>query len=317
MNDLKTVEKILKNFKNRCHNQEEEDQISKILLDLREKYVRLGDQEKTKEVWRLHTIKLIQRYYINAFKCMKKKMFYEGWCFLELVEKHLEYLSEHFNIDKQEDPFYLFFISKKVKKFQEIYPNYWFHSTAINVKTSRCNICGETITPRNHCGHQLREIYNGLRCVRIPLNYDFDHDAITKHPYWKYRVIFDKDEETGEMVDNYDYSLINYLIEILPSPYDEWDYRPENRSIPHSEFKNFKQDDNCPCGSQKKYKDCCLEKEEILMPFIFFGGFKPLKSAITMKRFPARPEKPKIDEIEKAPFIFTTIMVKADLFYID
>ncbi|MFX1298013.1 MAG: YecA family protein [Promethearchaeota archaeon] len=317
MNEFKAVINKIKDFKNRQHNQEEEDEISKILLDLREKFVRIGDQEKAKEVWRLNTIKLIQRYYINAFKCMKRKQFYEGWCYLELAEKHLEYLSEHFNIDEQGDSFFLTFIKKQVKKFQDIYPKYIFHSTGINVKTSRCNICGEIITPRNHCSHELREIYDGIRCVRIPQDFELDHDKITSYPHWKYRVIFDQNEETGELIDNYDYSVIDYLIEILPSPYDEWNYRWEKKLIPHSEFKNFSVDDKCPCRSGKKYKECCLEKEGILMPFIFFGDFKPLKKPLTVNRYPTKPESPKIEEIRKIPFVYKSIIVKAELFYID
>ena len=317
MNEFEAVVNKLKDFKNRRHDQEEEDEISKILLELREKFVQIGDQEKAKEVWRLHTIKLIHRHYINAFKCMKTKKFYDGWCYLELAEKHLGYLGEHFNIGEPGDPFFLSFIKKQVKKFQDIYPNYIFHSTGINVKTSRCSICNEIITPRNHCGHELREIYDGMRCVRIPQDFELDHDAITRYPYWKYRVLFKKDEETEEMVDNYDYSFIDYLIEILPSPYDEWDYKRVEQLIPHSEFKHFNGDDKCPCHSGKKYKECCSEKDGILMPFIYFGGFKPLKDPKTIKKYPTRPESPNINEIKDNLFVYTTVMVKAELFYID
>ena len=117
MNKLDVVVNKLKNFKNRLHNQEGEDEISEILLKIKEYFVGLDDQENAKEIWRLHTIKLIQRYYINALKCMKKKQFYEGWCFLELSEKNLEYLSEHFNLEDSGAPFFLALIKKQVKQY--------------------------------------------------------------------------------------------------------------------------------------------------------------------------------------------------------
>ena len=310
MNKLDAVVNKLKNFKNRLHNQEEEDEISEILLKLKEYFVGLDDQENVKEIWRLHTIKLIQRYYINALKCMKKKQFYEGWCFLELSEKNLEYLSEHFNLEEPGDPFFLALIKKQVKQFQELYPDYWFHSTGVIVKTSRCSICDEIITPRNHCGHELCKIYNGLRCVRIPQNFELDHDAITKYPYWKYRVLFEKNEETEESVDTYDYSIVNYLIELISNHYEDWNYKWEENSVPYSKFKDLKNENYCHCLSGKRYLECCAEKEEILMTYIEFW-MEPTK----IYRYQTKPKSSYKNELKQGTY--STIMVKAEHFLID
>ncbi|KKN03356.1 hypothetical protein LCGC14_1108470 [marine sediment metagenome] len=53
------------------------------------------------------------------------------------------------------------------------------------------------------------------------------------------------------------------------------------------------------------------------MPFILFGGFKPLKDPKTIRKYPIRPESPNIDEINDDLFVYTTVMVKAEFFYID
>ncbi len=310
MNKLDAVVNKLKNFKNRLYNQEEEDEISEILLKLKEYFVGLDDQENAKEIWRLHTIKLIQRYYINALKCMKKKQFYEGWCFFELSEKNLEYLSEHFNLEESGDQFFLALIKKQVKQFQELYPDYWFHSTGIIVKTSRCSICNEIITPRNHCGHELCKIYNGLRCVRIPQDFELDHDAITKYPYWKYRVLFEKNEDTGESIDTYDYSIVNYLIELILNHFEDWNYKWEENSFPYSKFKDLKNEDYCPCLSGKRYLECCAEKEEILMTFIEFW-MDPTK----IYRYQTKPKSSYKNGLKQGTY--STVMVKTELFFID
>ena len=180
-----------------------------------------------------------------------------------------------------------------------------------------CSICGKECTIRNHCGHELREIYNGKRCIRFIKDFEPDHIAIVKNPHWKWRVLFGKDEETGEKVDNYDYSFVNYLIELLPSPFEDWNYKRVKQLVPHSEFEEFKKDDKCPCRSGKKYLECCLEKEGILMPFIFFGGFKPLKKPTTVKKYPTKPKKLKEVKINEGRTQFNSILIKADCFFID
>ncbi|KKN00581.1 hypothetical protein LCGC14_1136370 [marine sediment metagenome] len=316
MSDEDIINK-LKDFKNRYHNQEENDEIASWIYNLREKYVISGDQEQAKETWRLEKILLIQLHYINAFRYMKRKEFYEGWCSLELSEKNLEYLSQHFDLNEPGDPFFLIFIKNQVKKFQEIYPNYSFHSTGTIIKTSVCSICGEIITPRNHCGHKLREIYDGKRCIRYIKDFEPDHIAIVKKPHWKWRVLFPKDEETGEKIDNFNYSFVNYLIEILPSPFDDFDYKWEDKLIPHSEFKEINEDDMCPCRSGKTYLECCLEKEGILMPFILFEGFKPLKEPTTINKYQTKPKNSNNNEISKGPFVYEVILIKEACFFID
>lgn len=227
-----------------------------------------------------------------------------------MAEKNLEYLSDHFNIEEQGGSFFLPLIKKQVQQFQELYPDYWFHSTGTDVKTSRCSICDEIITPRNHCGHELREIYDGFRCVRIPQDFKPVHITITKYPYWKYRVIFDQNEETGETIDNYDYSIVNYLIELISNCYEDWNYKWEEIPIPYSEFKDLEKVDYCPCLSGKKNLECCAEKDGILMTYIEFW-----KDSSKIYKYQTKPKK--LYKVVLKRGTHPIIVVKAELFYID
>lgn len=87
--------------------------------------------------------------------------------------------------------------------------------------------------------------------------------------------------------------------------------------IPHSEFEEFTKGDNCPCGSGKRYMECCLKKEGVLIPFILFGYFTPLKNPITVKRYPTKPKKLKEVKINKDRTQFKTILIKLDYFFVD
>jgi len=74
----------------------------------------------------------------------------------------------------------------------------------------------------------------------------------------------------GEKIDNYDYSIVNHLIELMTTHFEDWNYRWEEKFIPHSEFKSLEKEDKCPCLSGKNYMECCAEEDGILMTYIEF-----------------------------------------------
>ena len=61
----------------------------------------------------------------------------------------------------------------------------------------------------------------------------------------------------------YNYGIIEALMQELRSPYD--DFFIETVKIKKSEYKKVKRNSLCPCGSGKKYKKCCLGTVRELM----------------------------------------------------
>ena len=55
----------------------------------------------------------------------------------------------------------------------------------------------------------------------------------------------------------------------------------------------------------------------ILMPFILFGGFKPLKKPTTINKYQTNPKNPNKDEVSKGPFVYKVIIIKEECFFID
>jgi len=151
-----------------------------------------------------------------------------------------------------------------------LFPYKLFFSPEIIEHEKKCNICGKIISIRNPCGHEVGEIYNGEMCIRIVTKAEFISISLVESPLQKYSVPFMTDPKTGKTVDHYDYSLLENLLKILKSPFDEWDYKKTTKMYPHSKFKHIGRNENCPCGSGKKYKQCCLKREGVTLPHYEF-----------------------------------------------
>ena len=79
-----------------------------------------------------------------------------------------------------------------------------------------------------------------------------------------------QDPETGKTKDNYDYNLVRYAVENLETPFHGWNMTKEIKVRPHSLFKHINPDKPCPCGSEKSYEECCLNKNGVDYPHYQF-----------------------------------------------
>ncbi len=134
----------------------------------------------------------------------------------------------------------------------------------------KCNICGRVISIRKPCNHEVGEIYNGDMCCRIVTKMNFLGISMVESPVLKYSVPFIDTEKTGEFVDHYNYSLLEYLIEMLLNPFEDWSFKLTSKIYPHSHYENHSRNDKCPCGSGAKYKKCCLQKDGVELPHYEF-----------------------------------------------
>jgi len=247
----------------------ETQKIEETLNKIKEKFVLEGNQEKAKEIWVLRQILKVQRTYLNSFSELKQGNFYQGWCQLEVCENLLLALEKHFHFEKVDD-YRLIFIRDKVEKFQSLFPYKIFVSPEFELIELLCSVCEKKISPRNHCSHVAGEIYNGEICNRIVKSANILALSATENPRNKYAVMFLTDSKTGEQIDQFDYSLLKYLMGILITPFNEWSYLKTKVRHPHSKFKNVGRNDQCPCESGKKYKKCCLNEIGVLKDHVEF-----------------------------------------------
>jgi hypothetical protein len=221
-------------------------------------FVAEGKQDEAKLFWINQTILEIHKLYRNAFELVKNKSYYQAWCQLERIEITIHSLKKHFTYNKEQ--YFLWHIEKCVKNLQILYPYRLFASSEILKKKKICSVCDKEISIRNFCGHIVGEIYNGEMCHRIVTECEILGISIVENPGNKFSVMFLKDEKTNEQIDQYNYDTLDYLFEMINSPYEIWDLEISQKESKIVDYKNVGRNDPCTCNSGKKFKRCCLLK---------------------------------------------------------
>jgi hypothetical protein len=167
------------------------------------------------------------------------------------------------------------FLEEYVVKWQGLFPYKIFASTELIKELICCSVCGERIGPRVNCGHEAGEIYDGEMCCRVVEKVDLVAIAMVENPANKFAVAFMSDPITKERRDHYNYAIVSFAVKALASPYSRWDYTRMERRQPHSRYPEVGRNGKCPCGSGKKYKQCCLKESGVLAPHIEFRFAEP------------------------------------------
>jgi len=261
---LEAVQEYLRGVSDNWHERPAVAQ-TELLAKLKSRAVSHGQEDEAKHLWCLEKVLGVQDLYVASFRQMQKGTFYEAWCSLDRADILLHHLLRH--LDVPESLYRLDFIYQQTRRFQALYPFRWFASPEYLKKEVECSICGSKVLPRKSCGHEKGEIYAGEMCAHVVTKADFIGMSMVTQPSQKYSVLF-LQSESGKRRDQYDYSVIEYLVEGLESPFDGWSYELVTRLAPHSDFSMVGRNQRCPCGSGKKYKHCCLQKPGVAMPHI-------------------------------------------------
>ena len=232
------------------HNNES---IAEELKNLKEIAISQKDEGTANEIWCLEQINKIHCLYLEAFNLIKGNDHYQAWCVYERIDILLAHLDDHFKYENNE--YDLLFIEKYTSKLTKLFPYTYFMSREAVIKKSSCSICGKRMSIRNHCEHQVGKLYMGKLCCKVVGDIKFKAIAIVKNPVDKYAVIFPNGKE-------YNYFMLDQLFDNLKSPYDLWSLNISE--VLKEEYKGVGRNSKCPCGSGKKYKNCCKETKNEL-----------------------------------------------------
>lgn len=238
-------------------------EISIFLKNSKQELLAVSDQVGAKNVWILETILSIQQQYLAIFTLLKKKEYYKAWQELECCGIKITALSRHYDYKNDKA---IFFIDRYVKKYQSLYPYKLFSSIEMIHDEVLCSICKKRITPRSFCGHINGEIYDGELCYRIITKAKVLGISIVNNPVHKSAVFFPGNESK----DTYNYDPLDYLLSHLNSPFSRWDVSITKKECPINKFYQVKQNDPCPCGSKKKYQNCCINNKTIVVNHYYF-----------------------------------------------
>ena len=257
----------IKQFNTRDNTSNTKNKFLNEIIKLKKDYQKNIEEKNANKMFVLEEVLSIQNLFLKSFNEIKNKKYYEGWCTLEECEVKIGFILKHITKEEKQN-YWINFIKDKIRKIQLLYPYNLFTSTEFIEKEKKCSICDKVVSIRNHCGHDVGHIYNGVPCYRIVTQVDFIGMAIVENPAHKYAVAFFDDGEKKN--DFYNYVVVEYLINGLNSPFDEWSVKKSEKLHPHSKFRDVGRNDKCPCASNEKYKNCCLPKDGVLMPHYDF-----------------------------------------------
>jgi hypothetical protein len=247
------IEQILRNPILRVGKKANNEEIARYFSEKIASYVVSNDEQSANSWSILNTIFTTQNEYLEIFELFADSDYYKAWCQLERIEIAIKNILRHFSF--VQDEYKILFIKEYVGKLQSLFPYKVFGSSEIVKKEIRCSICDSIISLRNRCIHKKGELYMGEFCTHIITQSELIGLSAVYSPFNKYSVL----GVTGKENDNFNYQLIDFLMDIIDHPFNQWSTEHYRILEDHSKYST-KRNEKCPCGSQQKYKKCCLVK---------------------------------------------------------
>lgn len=248
--ELEPIRRFLVNYRQR--QQYLTESYRSIVDTLREKAVVEDDELRAKAVWCLETIGAAQDFFTRAFDQLRNDKFYEGWCTLERCEIALRHLRRHYH--PIHDSFGIEHMERHLLQIQDLFPYVYFASPSYLVLEAECSVCTAKLTLREGCEHRIGEIYSGRACHRIVKKLEPLEISIVTNPVQKFSVLF---------AGAYNYGVVRYTISGLRSPWSKWSYDRSEIKTDKELYPTTGRNDPCPCGTEKKYKRCCIGKKRM------------------------------------------------------
>ncbi|WP_227429931.1 hypothetical protein [Psychrobacter sp. I-STPA6b] len=258
-------------------NWTELDNLINKINTLKDKSSISGNEDKANHYWRLRETFSVYKLYIQSFDYLKDRNYRKAWYILEECELMCENISSNSNHQFLINSG-IVLIQRLVNQWQALYPYILFISPEYKIKRTLCSICGGVIKPRTKCSHKKGILYNGELCFHIIDDFEILNYSIVTKPVQKYSVIHDD--------DRLNFNHINYLIDLLDHPFENWSFERKTMSYPIHRFNSLSQEDRCPCHSKASFKNCCINKSEISIPHIDYIFDKQLPSEKYQVLFP-------------------------------
>lgn len=212
------------------------------------------NSEEKNRLWAVQTCADATALYLDAYRQMARGKFMDGWCTLEQAELGFARLAENVFIEDLTP-----LIERRaelIALWQSVFPYRYFASPGMRCKKWACSICGRQSTPVDPCGHVPSKVYAGQLCFRIIQEFEPLEISIVTDPVQKYSVL---------QLD-YDYSVVQYVIDHLSGPFHQWTGEWTYKHHPHSKFADRPHGGPCPCDSKLRYQECCLLTEGVRLP---------------------------------------------------
>jgi len=228
-----------------------------------------GDEDQANHAWFLRTVAEARGRFVKCFNLILQNECYKAWCEFEKVEIALPWLIRNPFLDTR--AFEVEKLIALVRQWQSLFPYKVFFSPGYIHKHKECTICLTAITPWTSCEHERGRVYGGRECLHRATITQILEISLVLDPVQKYSVGFVGKDANGKSVDHHDYSIVRFLADRLPNPFDGWRIHWTEAYHPHTLFPLATPEGPCPCESGRSYKSCCLPKRGVIRPHAQFG----------------------------------------------
>lgn len=187
----------------------------------------------------------------SYFKSLKEKEYRESWDILQ------DCLDSAFWIGKYtiiENRYEISQIVDLLIGYESLYPFKVFASTEMIITKSECSICGKPFQSLD-CPHIKGNLYWGEVAIEnITEIKELQAVAMVSHPLDK-RCVVELSDDTRTKEEKF--HLLNGFIEQQIPAFQLFSIEIQKTSRQRQDIKIVGRNDKCPCGSGKKFKNCC------------------------------------------------------------
>lgn len=213
----------------------------------------LFDDEYQNDLWVLERYIDLLETYGNTWSSILERRFSESWCLLQDSLDLLRLIKKFSNID-------VHVFEDQLIELEHMYPYNVFFSIGATVDFFECSICTRDIDSQE-CPHVRGNLYGGIMAHAIAKNLrQLDHVSVVAHPQDKRCVV--SYEDSGEQ-----FKLMQFLSSLISGKRlrisDFGRLRFSKRLRPNPAYRKLPRNEECFCGSGKKFKYCCIAKEHM------------------------------------------------------
>lgn len=195
---------------------------------------------------------------VSLWEDIANQKYSSSWSFLQNCFDNLRTINKFSLNNKKNKSLNLF--EKQLLILEKLYPYKIFLSMGWEVLFYECSICKKDIDSFD-CPHNIGELYNGKMAIGIAKEItNINHISMVENPLDKRCVVqYEDDSEHFKILQYMNKMLI--LNKLTPITYYDIDETP--RKTYNKDYIKLERNKKCFCGSDKKFKRCCINKEFI------------------------------------------------------
>jgi len=186
------------------------------------------------------------------------KKYSSSWNYLQNCLDSLRNINK-FSLNNQKEEVLNFF-EKQLLILEKLYPYNIFMSMGMEVDLYECSICGNDIDSFE-CEHDIGELYYGKIAIGIAKGIrDINHVSMVEKPMDKRCVV--QYDDNGHQFKGLQF-LNQQLLSNQLTPITIYDADETPRKKFNEDYVKLERNEKCFCGSNKKFKKCCINKQYI------------------------------------------------------